>query len=284
MQQVLVVANQTAVGSHITQRLHELKNESGEIAVHVLVPATRTSRLDVDSEGRPIHDADGVERAKQQVARAVEAIEKIGAVVTGGVGTSDPMAATLAATRERRIDRVIVSTLPVGASRWLAMDLPHRLQRRLNVPVEHIVGKDVPDVVRRGPVGRPIKVLLVEDQPADIALARRAIDSVDVETELMVAKNGAEALAAVRTYHTSGFDLLLLDLKMPVLDGHEFLEQAGKEVDLDELSIVVLTTSTNDADRERAHALGAAAYMVKDPDYDRFAESLGSVIREIAAG
>lgn len=287
MQQVLVVANQTAVGAHVTQRVHELKGEAAEIGVHVVVPATprvAKGQAAVDASGRPIHDGDGHQRAERQLRSAIDSLERAGATVSGSVGAPDPMQAASAAMRDRRIDRIIVSTLPAGVSRWLAMDLPHRLERRFKVPVDHVVGKATPEDVVRTPVAGPLKVLLIEDQPADVALTKQALDRGEREIDLTVAKNGAEAVEVLRTYGPDSTHLVLLDLKMPVLDGHEFLEQVGREFDVESLNIAVLTTSTNEADRERAHALGAGAYIVKDPDFDVFSEMLGSIVREAAAG
>ena len=287
MQQILVIANQTAVGTHLTHKLHELKGDAPTIGVHVVIPATprvRSNGPAVDAEGRTIHDADGRLRADRQLHGAVAAIEKIGATVTGAVGDPDPLQSAETAMRERRVDRIVVSTLPIGASRWIAMDLPHRLGRRFKVPVDHVIGAAVPEQVERTPVEGPINVLLIEDQPADAALTEQALALAPHDVDLTIAKNGAEAIEVLRTYGPEANNLVLLDLKMPVLDGHEFLEQAGGEFDLDRMNVVVLTTSTNDNDRERAHALGAGAYIVKDPDFDIFSETLASVVREVAAG
>lgn len=287
MQQILVIANQTAVGTHLTQKLHELKGDAPTIGVHVVVPATprvRTSGPTVDAEGRSIHDADGRLRAERQLHGAVAAIEKIGAAVTGAVGDPDPLQSAETAMRERRIDRIVVSTLPTGVSRWVAMDLPHRLGRRFKVPVDHVIGAEVPEQLERKPVEGPVNVLLIEDQPADAALTEQALELAPYDVKLTIAKNGAEAVEVLRTYGPNANNLVLLDLKMPVLDGHEFLQQAGDEFDLDRMNIVVLTTSTSDTDRQRAHALGAGAYIVKDPDFDVFSETLASVVREVASG
>lgn len=286
MQQILVIANQTAIGTHLTQKLHELRGQSPTIGVHIVVPATPRAPggTPVDSEGRTIHDADGKLRAERQLQGAIADIEKTGATVTGSVSGPDPMQGADAAIQQRRVDRIVVSTLPIGASRWIAMDLPHRLSRRFKVPVDHVIGAEIAESAERSPLSGPVHVLLVEDQPADAALTRQALEQTNNDVEMTVAKNGAEALAALRTYGPDANNLVLLDLKMPVLDGHEFLEQASSEFDLDQMNIVVLTTSTNDADRERAHALGASAYIVKDPDFDIFTETLGSVVREVASG
>lgn len=286
MTSILVVANRTAVGTHLTQRLYDLKEGDGSLSVYIVVPAAPKSHrgLKVDSVGRPIHDPYGLEQAHIQLAKAVRALEQIGVTANGRVGQADPMGCVRSAIAERTFDRIIVSTLPPGASRWIAMDLPHRIERRYKIPVDHVIGRPITEPIVPQRLEGPVKVLLVEDQPADIELTRRAFELADIDVDLTVAKNGAEALMALRTYGLSSTDLVLLDLKMPVLDGHEFLEEVGAEFDMEQLNVVVLTTSSSDADRERAHALGAGAYMVKDPDFDVFAETLGSVIDEVAAG
>lgn len=286
MTSILVVANRTAIGTHLTQRVYELKQADPELSVSVVVPATPRSHrgVKVDAAGRPIEDPYGLERAHEQLSKAVETLGRLGVVASGWVGPADPMGCVRHALAERTFDRIIVSTLPAGTSRWIAMDLPHRIERRYKIPVDHVVGRAIDQVSTATPLDRPVRVLLIEDQPADIELTRRAIERGETGAELTVAKNGAEALAALRTYGPDSADLVLLDLKMPVLDGHEFLEAAGAELDLDALDVVVLTTSTSDADRERAHALGAGAYIVKDPDFDVFADTLASLIAEVAAG
>ncbi|MDH3682001.1 MAG: response regulator [Acidimicrobiia bacterium] len=152
------------------------------------------------------------------------------------------------------------------------------------MPVDHIIGKAAVEEITRSPIDGPVKVLLVEDEEADAELTRRALDHASLDVELAVAKNGAEAVQAIRTYGPDSVHLVLLDLKMPVFDGHQFLEQVGEEFDLDDLNIMVLTTSTNETDRERAHALGAGAYLVKDPDFHLFCDTMESVVREVAAG
>lgn len=284
MKKILVVANQTAVGAHLTQRVYEMKEAEPEIEVMVVVPATPRSGSRTDIVGRPVHDHDGVERAGRQLSGAISALEKIGVTGTGWVGPADPMACVRSALSDRSFNHIIVSTLPVGVSRWVAMDLPHRIERRFNLPVDHIVGQAVDEQVSPEPIEGPVRVLLVEDQPADIALSQQVFENDVHEIDVRVAKNGAEALDALRTYGPESVDIVLLDLKMPVLDGHEFLARASEEFELDRLNVVVLTTSSSDNDRERAHALGVGAYIIKDPDFEVFQASLASVVSEVAAG
>ncbi|NNC42024.1 MAG: response regulator, partial [Acidimicrobiia bacterium] len=86
----------------------------------------------------------------------------------------------------------------------------------------------------------------------------------------------------VRANGQDEIDLVLLDLKMPKVDGHEFLEIMAKEFNVDALNVTVVTSSVSTEDQERAHALGAGAYVIKDPDIHSFKEAIQSVIDEVA--
>ena len=90
MRHVLIVANKTVVGSHLTSRVHELA-AAGPIRVFVLVPVT--PRLTDDHDGPAPDDPSGVERASANLAAAMDAFRKLGVEVDGRVGRPDPMAA-----------------------------------------------------------------------------------------------------------------------------------------------------------------------------------------------
>ena len=94
--------------------------------------------------------------------------------------------------------------------------------------------------------------------------------------------DGAEAVNHIRVHGQKDIDLVLLDLKMPKVDGHEFLEIVGREFDVNALNVTVVTSSVSDEDRERAHALGAGAYVVKDPDIYEFQAAIHSIVTEVA--
>ena len=268
MKHVLVVADQTVVGAHITAKLYELKGD-GELDVHVAVPAGRSTRTD------PL--------AARRLRAAIRAIEAIGATASGFVGPNDPMAAVREAYLERDFDEVVVSTLPPDTSRWVAIDLPHRIRRRVDVPVHHVVAPEAPEPAPPTPIER-IRVLVVEDREADLALCEKALELSSTDVEVTVARNGAEALTVLRTARAGSFDLVLLDLQMPVVDGFELLEQLADELDLGQLTIIVFTGSSREDDRERAHALGAGAFVVKDLDFERFAATVDSIVNEVADG
>jgi CheY-like chemotaxis protein len=119
---------------------------------------------------------------------------------------------------------------------------------------------------------RPI--LLVEDNPMDIDLTRRAFARRHLANPIDVARDGEEALARLADW-TAGKPqpvVILLDLNLPKVSGLEVL-QALKSHDIyKRIPVVVLTTSKEDADVNSAYTLGANSYIVKPLDFARFTE------------
>lgn len=281
MKSVLVLTDETEVGAHVTTRVHELHSNNPDLEVFVLVPASKSVALLRGGE------VDGLPRANQQLSDALELFESIGIRATGAVGGHDPMEATRQVLSKVQPDLILVSTLPGGLSRWLNMDLPHRLRRRFGIAVEDVMGIPVNDndwnrAAR--PIEGPIRVLLVEDSADEAALMRYALADSAERIDLSVVNNGAEAVDLLRRSGQDNIDLVLLDLRMPVIDGHEFLEIVGEDFDVDALNVTVVTSSTSTEDRVRAHALGAGAYVIKDPDIEVFTESIHSILEEVANG
>jgi CheY-like chemotaxis protein len=134
--------------------------------------------------------------------------------------------------------------------------------------------------------------LLVEDSPDDEALAVRALRRNNI-TNVVVARDGAEALNLLFSASQDGSGQLprvvLLDLLLPVLDGHEVLRRIRSDPRTRLLPIVILTTSTQQEDKVRAYAEGANSYVRKPVDFRQFTEAvrqLGSywlVLNEPAA-
>jgi CheY-like chemotaxis protein len=129
--------------------------------------------------------------------------------------------------------------------------------------------------------GKPIEVLLVEDDPGDVLMTREALDEHKVRNRLTVVSDGAEALSYLRgegRYEGAVRpDLILLDLNLPRRDGREVLEEIKKDDELCRIPVVVLTTSAADEDIMRSYQLHANAYVTKPVDFERFI----SVIRQI---
>ncbi len=130
----------------------------------------------------------------------------------------------------------------------------------------------------RGPA--PVNILLVEDDRDDIALTRLALQRAKLQNRIWVVQDGEEVLAFLRGEPPhEGVprpDLVLLDLKLPKLDGRDVLLRIREEPRWHRLPVVVLTSS--DADHERLAALAADGFLTKPVDFVR----LGEVVRAIA--
>jgi CheY-like chemotaxis protein len=117
---------------------------------------------------------------------------------------------------------------------------------------------------------RPI--LLVEDNPVDIDLTRRAFRRRSLLSPLDVARDGEDALARVAGWER-GLPVpavILLDLKLPRVDGLEVLRRIRAHPRFGTLAVVVLTSSAETSDVQAAYAAGASSYIVKPIDFERF--------------
>lgn len=117
---------------------------------------------------------------------------------------------------------------------------------------------------------RPI--LLVEDNPMDVDLTRRAFARRKVSHPIEVARDGEEALAFITKWENNAPlpILILLDLKLPRIDGLEVLRQLKGHPQFHVVPVVILSTSTEDNDIQLAYKQGANSYIVKPVDFDQF--------------
>lgn len=119
-------------------------------------------------------------------------------------------------------------------------------------------------------ITRPI--LLVEDNPMDIDLTKRAFVRRKLANPIEVAVDGEAALAYLPRWE-AGAPLpiiILLDLKLPKVDGLEILRQLKSHPQFHTIPVVVLTSSNEDRDIETAYKLGANSYITKPVDFDKF--------------
>ena len=130
---------------------------------------------------------------------------------------------------------------------------------------------------------RNVPILHVEDDPVDVGNLQRACAREGVRNPLWAVGNGEEALALLRGEGPRAREprpgLILLDLSMPVMGGLEFLRAVKSDPELRRIPTVVLTTSNHEADRRNAYELGAAGYLVKPIEFDRFAEVVAAIER-----
>ena len=129
--------------------------------------------------------------------------------------------------------------------------------------------------------GKPIDILLVEDDPGDVVLITEAFEDNKVANRLHTVQDGVEALQFLRhepPYENSPVpDLILLDLNLPRKDGREVLTDVKNDSELRRIPVVVLTTSKAEEDVLRSYDLHANAYVTKPVDFERFIE----VVRQI---
>ena len=128
---------------------------------------------------------------------------------------------------------------------------------------------------------RAIEILLVDDDPADVMLTTRQLQASKVRNHVHAVTDGREALSFLRgeDQHADAPrpDVILLDLNMPVMDGHEFLRQMKADDELQSIPVVVLTTSDEEADILRSYELHANAFVTKPVGL----EEMGRVVRAI---
>ena len=130
---------------------------------------------------------------------------------------------------------------------------------------------------------RPIQILLVEDNAADVRLTIEALHEGKVRNSLAVARDGAEAMRMLRREgeYASALrpDLILLDLNLPRKDGREVLAEIKADERLRQLPVVILTSSEAEQDIARAYELHANCYVTKPVDLEKFIVVVQSIDR-----
>ena len=117
-------------------------------------------------------------------------------------------------------------------------------------------------------------IVLVEDNPDDEALTLRALKKNGIANDVVVLRDGAEALAFLHAPNAPSPHLVLLDLKLPRIDGLEVLRRLRHEPRTALLPIVVLTSSNEERDLVESYRLGANSYIRKPVDFEQFTEAV----------
>jgi DNA-binding response OmpR family regulator len=124
------------------------------------------------------------------------------------------------------------------------------------------------------------RILIVEDDPKDVELTLTALEEYNLANEVVVTGNGADALdylycrGKYGTRSSENPAVMLLDLKLPKVDGLEVLKQVKSDENLKMIPVVVLTSSREEKDMVASYKLGVNAYVVKPVDFHEFVNAI----------
>ena len=140
------------------------------------------------------------------------------------------------------------------------------------------------------------RILLVEDDPKDLELTLTGLAEYNLANEVVIARDGEEALDYLhrrgnhQTRPNGNPAVMLLDLKLPKLNGFEVIEQVRADENLKMIPVVVLTSSHEERDLVKSYKLGVNAYVVKPVDFHQFVDAIRelgvfwAVIHELPPG
>jgi len=133
-------------------------------------------------------------------------------------------------------------------------------------------------------IGNAVEILLVEDNPHDAELALRALKKQGLANQVQLLQDGAEALDFFFGVDASGErkvnhrpKVILLDLKLPKVDGLEILRRLKADSRTKSIPVVVMTSSQEEQDIVESYRLGVNSYIVKPVDFDKFAQSVADL-------
>jgi CheY-like chemotaxis protein len=136
-------------------------------------------------------------------------------------------------------------------------------------------------IMRRDNNGRPVEILLVEDNEGDIGLVEEVFEEGRINNNLNITEDGEEAMEFLRKEgefaNSPRPDLILLDLNLPKKDGREVLEEIKEDENLRRIPVVVLTTSKAEKDILKSYDMHANSYITKPVDFDQFIKVIKSI-------
>ncbi|HWB85150.1 MAG TPA: response regulator [Bryobacteraceae bacterium] len=134
------------------------------------------------------------------------------------------------------------------------------------------------------PICRAARIWVVEDNPGDVYLLEKALKHEGLAYELTCFEDGSQAIRALSRKDYAIPDLILVDLKLPRLDGFEVLRSIHSQPALVGVPVGVLTSSDAESDRHRVILQGVDGYILKPEDLDEFLELVGKAIKQMLSG
>lgn len=135
--------------------------------------------------------------------------------------------------------------------------------------------------MRRSSNGRPVEILLVEDNEGDVGLVEEVFEEGRINNKINVAEDGEEAMQFLnregKFTNAPRPDLILLDLNLPKKDGREVLKEIKEDDNLKLIPVVVLTTSKAEEDILKSYNLHANSYITKPVDFEQFIKVIKSI-------
>ena len=281
----LVVANRTVGGIRLAEHLQGIIAVDPAAEFFVLVPAIPSSMMwssgampDVGIMPIDWHKVESELRleADGQLAHLLASLRSFGVKADGEVGLAEPLVAMDDALKKHRCDEIIVSSLPIGVSRWLKLDLSQRARRRFGLPLTTVVndgGGSLPDLAAT-PSGQPSSasptVHVIGNEPR-IAAALAGSTTPCKLTESSTFDGSTPAAAA---------DLVIVDLDSLGATAWDELVRAIASQLTRKTAVVAMTSDPNRVDWRRAHDAGAAAYLSKPSSDSELAWLLDTFVLE----
>ncbi len=175
------------------------------------------------------------------------------------------------------LNRSYVSEVERGCQN-ITIETLSRLANALEVSVLSLVeqaNRNVRSLVR------PLEILLIEDNEADIYILKHSLGKLKAPTNLKIARDGKEALELISSMSSENSDipdLILLDLNLPKRSGHEILKKVKSDSRFSQVPVVVLSTSNDRNDIEKSYALNANTFITKPLNQKDFENAIAVVI------
>jgi DNA-binding NarL/FixJ family response regulator len=318
MARCLIVANHSMGGGQLATHLVRLHDADPELVFHLIVPQRGVEAYEFSwaaGFGVPMGIGnlleDGLKQAQERLDEVLELLRSRGLTISGELGPAPPLAAIESAMKDEPCDQIVISTLPAVFSRWLRMDLPRRVQRRFRLPVTTIVhDADDADLVS---LPEPVAVLADADRTEKRTELREAAAEHRVEV-LVLDGDGSDAQRAAAALEGTGLcslhrvpthnqaaaflrgegrfagcarpDLVVVGsgaVAADHADAQVQLAELAAEVDRRRVALLVVADADVPADRRRADALGAWAYVPLSTSAAENAELLELMLVELVA-